>query len=99
MADGEIVFNDRTTALLFGVSPEALESYASRQGGRLAYNIPPVVTANSRVRLDDYMRITGTEGDPDIWKALEYWARLEGVELVFVNAAGDRTVIVAGRPT
>ncbi|RPA64901.1 hypothetical protein EF294_07405 [Gordonia oryzae] len=94
MHDGEPTLNEVAAALLFGISVDALRSYATkRDDGTTAFKLPAVVAANGRARTREFARLTGTEDDPDIWDALRYYARQEGVGLVFVAEDGQRRTI------
>lgn len=94
MVAGEPSLNEVATALLFGISTDALRSYATTtDDGRTIFTLPDVVLANGRVRTQEFARMSGTEDDPDMWEALRYYARQEGVGLVFVTEEGERRVI------
>lgn len=93
--DGEVLMNDRCTALMLGVSVEALGCYIREGGGRTSYSLPPLVIKNGIRRRKEFEAITGRI-DIDLRAALMYWAWLEGVELVCDDAEGQRVVLVEG---
>ncbi|MGW6034702.1 hypothetical protein ACWFOS_13645 [Gordonia terrae] len=93
-ADGEYYLNDVATALLLGISAETLRSHAQTQGGRVAYDLPETVTQSGRRRVKEFGAATGTT-EPDMGDALIHFANLEGVELIFEDATGERITLSA----
>ncbi|OUC77284.1 hypothetical protein CA982_17820 [Gordonia lacunae] len=83
------------TALIIGVSAETLRSHAVRDDhGRAAYRLPETLIRSGRRRTREFGEMTGTT-EPDMGDALIHFANLEGVELIFEDATGERITLSA----
>ncbi|MGW0455269.1 hypothetical protein [Gordonia sputi] len=92
-ADGEYYLNDAAAALMFGVTLDVLERHVSSEGGRTSHLIPETLRRSGIRRRKEYEAAVGME-EPDFGETLIYYARIDGVELVYEDAAGARTVVV-----
>ncbi|WP_238422701.1 hypothetical protein [Gordonia sp. 'Campus'] len=93
--DGEVHMNDQCAALMFGVDVSIIKRSVTDNDGRVAGSLPPLVVRNGIRRRKEYEAMTGTT-DIDLSDALAYWARLDGVELVYEDDNGKRVVLVQG---
>lgn len=89
--DGELAMNNDCVALMFGVSVDQIEKSIGPDG--LCLND---MTKRSGVRRRKHYEAVVGNTEPDITGLLSYYARMEGVELVYDDGKGNRRVIVEG---
>lgn len=92
-ADGEYYLNDAATALLFGITLDVLNEYVRVEDGRTLYRIPDMMRQSGIRRRKEYEAAAGID-EPDMGQSLIHYARTDGVELVYEDADGERTVVV-----
>ena len=93
MPDGDIYMNDVCTALMFGVSVESL-TFQIEKHGRGSMALTPLMQQSGVRRRKHYEAVIGSD-EIDILGLLSYYARLEGVGLIYDNGEGVVRTLVA----
>ncbi|MDL9944278.1 hypothetical protein QSJ19_01500 [Gordonia sp. ABSL11-1] len=93
--DGEYYLNHAATALLMGVDPSVLMQYYRDAGaGQAIYALPDTLRQAGIRRSKEFAAMTDS-AEPDMGDALIYYARQDGVELVFEDMTGERITLCA----
>lgn len=94
--DGQYFFNDAATALLLGINVETLRTLAAEAGCRTPDELPDGVIKSGRRRAKEFAAASGAE-EPDVGEALIFYAKREGVELIYEDAEGERFTLAPPR--
>lgn len=92
--DGQYFFNDAATALLLGISVDTLRTLAAEAGCRTPDELPDEVIKSGLRRAKEFAAASGAQ-DPDVGEALIYYAKKEGVELIYEDADGERFTLAS----